>query len=178
MAEDQNNRISETVRTERKRLFSFIRRRVRNEAEAEDVLQDVFTQLVETTRGMQQIEKIGAWLFRVARNKIADLYRKKKPAVETDLSELDGSLLAEILPDLSNSPEDVMMQEVIWEAIQVALQELPVTQREAFELHEFDGMHFREMSELTGESENTLRMRKYHAVQALRVRLETLYAEL
>ena len=178
MAQQQNDRIDETVRKERRRLFSFIRGRVRNDAEAEDVMQDVFTQLVEASRGLQQIEKVGSWLFRVARNKIADLYRKQKPAAEADLSEVDAPMLLDILPDLSTSPDEALMQEMIWEAIQEALEDLPPAQREVFTLHEFDGMRFREISELTGESENTLRMRKYHAVQTLRTQLESLYEEL
>ncbi len=178
MAQQQNDRIEETVRKEKRRLFSFIRGRVRNDAEAEDVLQDVFTQLVEASRGLQQIEKVGSWLFRVARNKIADLYRKQKPAAESELLDADTPMLLDILPDLSNSPDEVMMQEIIWAAIQEALEDLPPPQKEVFELHEFDGMRFREISELTGESENTLRMRKYHAVQALRKQLESLYTEL
>ncbi len=178
MAEQQNDRIDETVRKERRRLLSFIRGRVRNDAEAEDVMQDVFTQLVEATRGLQQIEKVGSWLFRVARNKIADLYRKQKPAAESELTDENTPMLLDILPDLSNSADEMMMQEIIWEAIQEALEDLPPAQREVFELHEFDGMRFREISELTGETENTLRMRKYHAVQALRKQLESLYTEL
>ena len=87
-------------------------------------------------------------------------------------------MLLDILPDLSNTADEIMMQEIIWEAIQEALEDLPPSQREVFELHEFDGMRFREISELTGETENTLRMRKYHAVQTLRKKLESLYTEL
>lgn len=178
MAQQENERIDETVRAEGGRLLRFIRGRVRTDEDAQDILQDTFSQLVESTRRLEKIEQIGAWLFRVARNKIADLYRKKRPVNQSALTEADTVFLAEILPDLGDSPEDAMMRDVIWEAIQEALDDLPPEQKEVFEWHEFDGMRFKEIAELTGETENTLRLRKYRAVQALRVTLSTLYSEI
>lgn len=177
MAQNQNDRIDETVREEGGRLLRFIRRRVRTDEDAQDIFQDTFSQLVESSRRLEKIEQIGAWLFRVARNKIADLYRKKKPTTESALNETDTVFLAEILPDLSNDPEDMLMREVIWDAIQEAVEDLPDDQREVFVLHEFDGMRFKEIAELTGESENTLRLRKHRAVRHLREQLQSLYNE-
>lgn len=178
MAQEQNNRIDETVQKEGGRLSRFIRKRVRSDEDAEDVFQDVFSQLVEAYRGVERIEKVGAWLFRVARNKIADLYRKKTPMSESEWSSPETPLLADILPDLDNSPESMYMREIIWDAIEEALDELSEPQHEVFRLHELEGVSFRKISELTGETENTLRMRKYHAVQYLRERLAVLYHDL
>lgn len=178
MAQQQNDQIDETVREQGGRLLRFIRGRVRTDEDAQDILQDTFSQLVESSRRLEQIEQIGAWLFRVARNKIADLYRKKRPAAESALNETDTAFLAEIMPDFSNDPEDILMREVIWDAIQEAVEDLPDEQKEVFVWHEFDGMRFKEIAELTGESENTLRLRKHRAVKYLREQLASLYNEL
>lgn len=182
MAQKQNEKIAETVRKERGRLFNFIRKRVADTDDAEDVMQDVFSQLVESYRGLETIERVSAWLFRVARNKISDLYRKKKPermpVVREGGEDAPLVMLEDILPDLSGSPEDLYLREALWEAIEAAVDELPRAQREVFIWHEFEQMSFREIAEFTGESENALRMRKYHAVQFLRQQLEDLYHEL
>ena len=182
MAQKQNEEIADTVRKERGRLFNFIRKRVADSDDAEDVMQDVLSQLVESYRGLETIERVSAWLFRVARNKITDLYRKKKPE-RMPVAREDGEnaplvMLEDILPDLGSNPEDMYLREVLWDAIEAAVDDLPEAQREVFIWHEFEQMSFREIAEFTGESENTLRMRKYHAVQFLRRRLEDLYQEL
>jgi|JI10StandDraft_1071094.scaffolds.fasta_scaffold840612_2 RNA polymerase sigma factor (sigma-70 family) len=184
MAEEQNARIDQTLKNEGGKLLQFIRKRVRDEDDAEDVFQDVFSQLVESYRGLERIERVTAWLFRVAKNKIADLYRRRRPEPlprrQADAGD-DGppvAMLEDILPDLSNGPEEAMMRDAIWTAIEEALEELPNAQRQVFVWHEIEGMTFRDMAILTGESENTLRLRKYNAVQFLRRRLESYYLEL
>jgi len=176
MAQEQNEEIDEAVRSQGGRLLRFIRGRVRSEEDADDVFQDVLSQFVEAYRRLERIEQVGAWLFRVARNKIADLYRKRKPTPASELA--DAPYLLEILPDITQEPEDGLMQEMIWDAIREAVEELPSAQREVFTWHEFDGLTFKEMAEITGDSENALRLRKYQAVQKLRKRLRDLYQEL
>ncbi|MEM7041147.1 MAG: sigma-70 family RNA polymerase sigma factor [Bacteroidota bacterium] len=182
MAQEQNDQIDRTVRKEGGRLLNFIRRRVRDDEDAQDIFQDVFSQFVEAYRRLEGIERVTSWLFRVARNKISDLYRKRKPEPVSRHRESDSETttpsLQDILPDLSGNPEDLMMRDAIWEAVMEALDELPTAQREVFVWHEFEGIQFREIAEFTGETENTLRMRKYHAVQNLRQRLAYLYNEL
>lgn len=184
MTRRQNEQIEKTVRKERKRLFNFIRKRVNDEDDAEDILQDVFSQLVEAYRGLETIERVTSWLFRVARNKITDLYRKKKPEPigrrngGSDDPEAPELMLEDILPDLSNDPEALYMRDMIWAAIEAAIEELPEAQREVFVWHEFEGISFKEIAEFTGDTENALRMRKYHAVQFLRSRLQIFYSEI
>lgn len=182
MAEQQNDEIEKTVRKERGRLFNFIRKRVDDIDDAEDILQDVFSQLVESYRGLEQIERVSAWLFRVARNKITDLFRKKKPQPlqQNVPTGKDGEVmhLEDILPALSDSPEELYMRDLIWNEIEQALDDLPEAQRDVFVWHEFEGMRFRDMAILTGESENTLRLRKHYAIRFLRARLVDLYDEL
>ncbi|MCA8832781.1 RNA polymerase sigma factor [Hymenobacter pini] len=181
----QDLQIQEAVRTQRKRLLAFIRRRIPDEAEAEDVLQDVFAELVESYRLMKPVEQAAAWLFRVARNKITDLYRKKKPvSLENELSAFatDGDenalLLADILPAVDDAPENRLLRETLMEALTDALAELPAAQREVFIWHELEDKSFREMEEETGVPLKTLISRKHYAVQHLRKRLRTLYTEL
>ncbi|HHG83276.1 MAG TPA: sigma-70 family RNA polymerase sigma factor [Bacteroidetes bacterium] len=182
MAQKQNDKIADTVRKEGGRLFNFIRRRVADSDDAEDILQDVYSQLVESYRGLETIERVSAWLFRVARNKITDLYRKKKPERLKQRSGSDNGdeiiMLEDVLPDLSGNPEEIYLREALWEAIEAAVAELPEPQREVFIWHEIEGMSFRALAEFTGESENTLRMRKHYAVRYLRDRLEIFYNEL
>jgi len=179
MADLQNVEIEKTVRRERGRLFNFIRKRVPDAADADDILQDVFWQLTEAYRGLETIERVTSWLFRVARNKIVDSYRRKRPeaALKTATGVEDGSELSleDILPDLTQSPEELYMRDVIWSAIEIAVEELPPPQREVFVWHEFEGMSFREMSKLTGATENALRLRKLYAMRSLRARLEFLF---
>ncbi len=165
--------------SERKRVFDFIRRRVRTEEDAEDILQDVFYQLASGYSVTQPIENLAAWLFTVARNKITDMYRKKKPELlPGDYDSPDVSLnLADILPDDSQNPDAVQWRALVWEELEDALDELPAEQRQAFVMHELEGKSFKEMAETTGEPINTLLSRKRYAVLFLRERLQELYSE-
>ena len=180
----QNQSIQETVKKEGPRLLDFIRRRIPDAADAEDILQDVFFQLIEASRLTKPIENVGAWLFTVARNKITDLFRKKKPeSLEKQLirgKEEDGEMLnlADLLPAQNDSPENKMLRSAVMEELEDALAELPAEQREVFLLHEIDGKSFKEISESTGTSVNTLLSRKRYAILFLRERLQDLYHEL
>ena len=184
MTERQNQSIKETVKKESPRLLEFIRKRIPDAVDAEDILQDVFFQFIETTRLAKPIENAGAWLFTVARNKITDLFRKKKPeSLEKQMlhsREEDGEMLnlSDILPAQNDSPENKMLREAVMEELEEALDEMPKEQREVFMLHEIDGKSFKEISELTGASVNTLLSRKRYAVLFLRERLKELYNEL
>ena len=164
------------VKTERKRLFDFIRRRVRTEEDAEDILQDVFYQLLASYSVTEPIEKMTSWLFTVARNKIIDWYRKKKTVPPP--SDEDGPInLEDILYDKSQSPDEVFNRSLVWTELADALDDLPEKQREVFVMHELDGKSFKEIAEITGESINTLLSRKRYAVLQLRERLQQLYDE-
>ena len=176
---ERDKRIAETVTRERGRLASFIRRRVPDAGEAEDILQDVFFELVEAYRLPESIEQVGAWLFRVARNRIIDRFRKKK---EEPLPEIvgegdDGLWLDEVLPSGDAGPEAAYARSVMLEELQAALDELPVEQRDVFVAHELDGRSFRELAEESGVSVNTLLARKRYAVLHLRARLSEIYNE-
>ena len=179
----QNAEITQTVRQERSRLLSFIQQRIPDREEAEDILQDVFYQFTEAYRTIHSIERATAWLFTVARNKITDRYRKKRPEpfsqkqIATD-DEGTGLRLEDILPDVSGSPDGEMMRTMIWSAIEEALNELPKLQREAFVMHEFEDKSFKEISAQTGVTINTLLSRKRYAILHLRKRLQALYDEL
>ena len=180
--ETQNN-IQEVIEAEQGRLRNFIRQRVPTEEDAEDILQDVFYQYISGYETLQRLEKTTAWLFRVARNRITDWFRKKKPvnfsAIPVGNDEDDEAMsLEDILPDLSNVPDRQLFQNAIMEAIQEALDELPDTQRDVFVMHEFDDLSFKQISERTGLSVNTLLSRKRYAVLHLRERLQDLYNEL
>ena len=181
MAEAQNSRITQTVRKEGGRLLGFIRRQVRELEDAEDILQDTFIQLTEAERGFETIERVTAWLFRIAKNKIADFYRRKKPIAMSQLEkhseneEIPNAGLLDLLPAIGMDPESILERETIWLAIEAAIEELPTAQREVFVWHEFEEVSFKEIAEWTGETENTLRMRKYHAVQSLRQTLASYY---
>ena len=178
----QNLEIEQTFRRESGRLLNFIRTRVRNEDDAQDILQDVLGELIEAYRGLETIERVTAWLFQVARNKITDMYRKSSPEprirsargreVETETT------LDDILPDLSANPEELFIRDAFWDAIQTALDELPPAQRQAFVWHELEGLSFREMSDVTGETENALRLRKHYATRSLRASLASLCDEM
>jgi RNA polymerase sigma factor (sigma-70 family) len=183
MTIDQDNTISEAASGERSRLRNFVRRRVANPEDVEDVVQDVFSELVESLRLMRPIEHIGPWLFRVARNRIVDLYRKKRPELSANASvEIDeeGSdvefqdLVASPDPD----PETFYEREVLFDELEAALAELPPEQREVFVAHALDGRSFAELSKETGVSVNTLLSRKRYAVLRLRERLKGLYNKL
>jgi len=175
--------VEQTVAAERNKLFNFIKKRVSDTSDAEDILQDVFYQLWQGYDTIENVERITSWMFRVARNKIIDRYRKLKPV---SFSEMESArtddeaplLLADILGDTSSSPDDVYTRELIWESIEEVLAELPKNQRQVFVWHELEDLSFREMSEQTGESINTLLSRKRYAVNYLRKRLQNLYNEI
>ena len=173
-------KLETTVKTERRRLLDFIRRRVRSEADAEDILQDVFYQLAATDSVAEPIEQLTSWLFTVARNKIIDWYRKKKPeSLQVESSEDDTRLgLAELLLDPRQNPDDVYARSLLWDEFADALDDLPDNQREVFMMHEFEGKSFKEIATITGESVNTLLSRKRYAVLFLREQLQELYDEL
>jgi RNA polymerase sigma factor (sigma-70 family) len=175
----------QTFLKEKDRLLSFIRNRVSSTEEAEDILQDVFYQFVAGFDTIESLDRVTSWLFSVARNKIIDRYRRDASRPQrTDLSLQLGQdddtpiTLQEILPDLGNTPEDKYFREMIWETIMEALEELPVEQREIFILNEMEEKGFREISEETGVSINTLLSRKRYAILALRKKLQRLYDEL
>lgn len=179
----QDKEISQAVKTERKRLFRFINKRVSDQQEAEDILQDVFYQLVETYRLMKPIEQLSSWLFRVARNKITDNYRKKKTVRFDEKSVNDESdneplFLSDLISSGEISAEERMMNELIMEHVYEALEELPEEQREVFVMHELEEKSFKEIAGRTGESVNTLLSRKRYAVVYLRERLSDIYEEL
>lgn len=171
--------ITQTVRTERKRLLDFIRRRVRNNADAEDILQDVLYQLVTSYSTTEPIEKLVSWLFTVTKNKIIDWYRKRRPG-PLSADELDPSIplnLEEVLFDSRENPDRVYERSVVWTALAGVLDDLPEEQRTVFVMHELEGRSFKEISEITGESVNTLLSRKRYAVLYLREQLQELYQE-
>jgi len=184
MTKSQNDSIGEVIQDNGKRLFDFIRNRVREPEEAEDIFQDVMIELTQSYRMMQPIEKMAAWLFRVARNKITDNYRKKKPVLLDDQFSYRGDddgeplYLQDLLKSSSKSPDSDFDRALIYDAIEMALDELPPEQREVFVKHELEGISFKEMSEETGLSQNTLLSRKRYAVMALRNKLQFLYSEL
>lgn len=181
--ERQNKSVHDTVKSTRPRLLDFIRKRIPDADDAEDILQDVFFQLVETYR-IKPVEEVTGWLFTVARNKITDRFRKKKtesidkPLHAPSEDEDDMLRLTDLLPATSDSPEMVMLREAIMDELEVALDELPEEQREVFVLHEMEGKSFQEISDLKGISVNTLLSRKRYAVLYLRERLRDMYDEL
>jgi RNA polymerase sigma factor (sigma-70 family) len=179
---EQDERLTETIGREQGRLRNFIRRRVADEAEAEDILQDVFYELIEAYRLMKPIEQVGAWLYRVARNRIIDGFRKKKPeplSAEKDPDTEDGDTLSldELLPSPEAGPEAAYARSILLEELEAAVDELPEEQREVFLAHEFEGISFKEISAETGVSVNTLLSRKHHAVLHLRRRLHSIYED-
>jgi RNA polymerase sigma factor (sigma-70 family) len=178
---DQDRQISDVVVREQPRLRNFIRRRVANPRDAEDILQDVFAELVEAYRLMKPIEQVGAWLFRVARNRITDLFRKKRPEALDDQHTVtvEGELLLleDLLPSKDAGPEEVYARSVLLDALEDALEELPIEQRDVFIAHEIDRRSFRELAAETGLSVNTLLSRKHYAVLHLRRRLQEIYKE-
>jgi RNA polymerase sigma factor (sigma-70 family) len=180
MAIEQDLQISEVVRREQSRLRNFIRRRVPDRSDAEDILQDVFYELVEATRLLMPIEHVTGWLFRVARNRITDLFRKKMPGSfrETADEDDEGVRWEDLLPSPEAGPEALYARNVILDELELALEELPEEQRAVFVAHELDGRSFKEMAEESGVSVNTLLSRKRYAVLHLRERLQNIYAEL
>jgi RNA polymerase sigma factor (sigma-70 family) len=177
---EQDQRLTETFGREQGRLRNFIRRRVNDEADAEDILQDVFYELIEAYRLTKPIEQVGAWLYRVARNRIIDGFRKNKPQPFSEEKDLDAEggdslSLEELLPSPYAGPEASYARSILLEELDAALDELPEEQREVFLAHEFEGYSFKEISAETGVSVNTLLSRKHHAVLYLRRRLKSIY---
>lgn len=180
MSPGESEKISLAYSSEKEKLMSYIRRRVHDLPDAEDILQDVFYQLTIGFRDLDRIQNLTAWLYRVTNNRIIDGFRKKKPErmnfSERTVNGNHGPVsLAEILPALGSTPEDEEIREMIWAEIEEVLGELPREQRDVFIAHEFEDKSFKEISEATGISVNTLLSRKRYAVVALRTRLEALY---
>ena len=181
MGRDQDQRISEVVEREQSRLRNFIRRRVPDPRDAEDILQDVFYELVEANRLLMPIEHVTGWLFRVARNRITDLFRKKKPESFSDAAVADEEddllRLEDLLPSPDAGPEALYARNVLLEELELAVEELPEEQRKVYVAHELEGRSFKEMAADTGVSVNTLLSRKRYAVLHLRERLQSIYDE-
>lgn len=182
MARERDQQLSDVVRKERGRLLGFIRRRVADPLDAEDILQDVFHELAEANRLLVPIDHVTGWLFTVARNRIVDLFRKRRPErLATPLEGADGESrpgLEDLLPSPEAGPEALYARRVLLEELALALDELPEEQRWAFVAHELEGRSFKEMSAATGVSVNTLLSRKHYAVLHLRERLQELHDEL
>lgn len=181
MALDQNQRITEVVTREQSRLRNFIRRRVPDRRDAEDILQDVFYELVEANRLLMPIDHITGWLFRVARNRITDFFRKKKPESLNDSmadnDESEALRLEDLLPSPEAGPDALYARTVLLDELEHALDELPEDQRYVFVAHEIEGRSFKEIAADTGVSVNTLLSRKRYAVLHLRERLREIYNE-
>ena len=181
MTIEQDQRISEVVAREQSRLRNFIRRRVPDPRDAEDILQDVFYELVEANRLLMPIDHITGWLFRVARNRITDLFRKKRPENFSDAAWADDDdelmELADLLPSPDAGPEALHARNVLLDELALALDDLPPEQRAVFVAHELEGRSFKEMASETGVSVSTLLSRKRYAVQHLRERLQDVYDE-
>jgi RNA polymerase sigma factor (sigma-70 family) len=182
MMAEQDHQISEAINREQTRLRNFIRKRVADPGDAEDILQEVFYELVQAYRMMKPVEQVTAWLFRVARNRITDLFRKRKPELLTDdpvaiTEDGDALRLEDLLPSPDAGPEAAYARSVLLDELDAALDELPEDQREAFIAHELLGYSFKELSAQTGVSVNTLLSRKHYAVLQLRERLQAIYDE-
>ena len=198
MAVRQDQRIADVVAQQRSRLLQFIRRRVPDPLDAEDVLQDVFSELVEANRLLMPIEHVTGWLFRVARNRITDLFRKKRPARFSEIGGRDAAgqwspglhdgarvldpgtepRFEDLLPSPEDGPEALYARQVLLDELEVAIGELPSEQRDVFVAHELEGRSFKELAAETGVSVNTLLSRKRYAVLRLRERLQDVYDEL
>lgn len=181
MTIEQDRRISSVVKDESARLRNFIRKRVADEADAEDILQEVFYEFVQTYRLMKPIEQAGAWLFRVARNRIIDRFRKRRndplehaPAFDEDEARFS---LDDLLPSAEAGPEAIYARTLMIDALEDAIDELPAEQREVFIAHEIEGRSFKDMAAESGTNINTLLARKRYAVQSLRKRLRSIYDE-
>jgi len=178
----QDEKIRESIRLNGARLLNFIKRRVPNEDEAEDILQDVYYQLVQAVQLTKPIELVSSWMFTVARNKITDLFRKKKEVRMDEravsLEDSDEMLsLSELLPSLEDGPDAAYARTIILEELEAALEELPQNQRWVFFQHEIEGRSFKELAQETGLTVNTLISRKRYAVMHLRERLQDIYTE-
>lgn len=181
MTTEQDRRISQAVKDEGARLRNFIRKRVPDPSDVEDILQDVFYKLVEANRLLIPIEHITGWLFQVARNRITDLFRKKLPENFSDLAVVDEedelAQFEDLLPSADAGPEALYARNLLLRELEQALDELPEEQRQAFIAHEFEGRSFKEIAAETGVSINTLLSRKRYAVMHLREQLRRVYEE-
>ncbi|MEI7801253.1 MAG: RNA polymerase sigma factor [Bacteroidota bacterium] len=180
MGTTRQQQITEAVKQYSRKLFGFVRKRVATDEDAEDLVQDVFQQMIITSLN-EPIEQVSAWLYRVAGNKVIDWYRKKKPvplenfAVKTEEDEL---ILPEFLfADKGGLPDDIMNRQIFWDMLHDSLKELPEEQREVFVMHELEGLSFKQIEKLTGAKQNTLLSRKRYAVVHLRKRLQEFYSE-
>jgi RNA polymerase sigma factor (sigma-70 family) len=167
-----NDRLTDIFRREQGRLRSFVRRRVADEGDAEDILQDVFYALVEANWLTRPVEQASAWLFRVARNRIIDFFRKKRPV------QFEDEGIEDLLPSADAGPEEAYVRSLLWEELEQALAELPEEQRSVFIAHEIDGRSFKELAAETGVPVNTLLSRKRYAVLHLRERLKEINEEI
>ncbi|HLG13501.1 MAG TPA: sigma-70 family RNA polymerase sigma factor [Blastocatellia bacterium] len=181
---EQDRKISEIIAEHRSRLLNFIRRRVPDPSDVEDIVQEVFYELVEANRLLMPIDHVTGWLFRVARNRITDLFRKKRPLAFSDAApnesgDEDGELLhiEDLLPSPDAGPEALYARNVLLDELELALDELPDEQREVFVAHELEGRSFKELSAESGVNVNTLLSRKRYAVLHLRERLRSIYDE-
>jgi RNA polymerase sigma factor (sigma-70 family) len=182
---EQEIGIEAAIRTDQEKIFDFIRKRVRTTEDAEDILQDVFYQLMTSYSVTEPIERLTSWLFTVARNKIIDWYRKRKPSSvhrTAPLNDSDESAtplnLEDILFDPADNPDEIYARSVVWRDLADALDDLPKKQRLVFVMHELEGKSFKEIAEVTGEPVNTLLSRKRYAILYLRERLYDLYNEM
>ncbi len=180
MSPQEFEKIGAVYKVERKRLLGYIKRRVPESIEAEDILQDVFYQLTLGFRDLKRIENLTAWIYKITDNRIIDNFRKKRPLnisykENIKAEDEDPLSLEEILPSLGTTPEDEELKELVWEIIEETLSELPKEQRSVFIANEFDELSFKEISEKTGVGINTLISRKRYAVLALREKLNEIY---
>ena len=182
MPNNQDRRIADVVSREQSRLRNFIRRRVADPRDVEDILQDVFAELVEANRMLMPINHVTGWMFQVARNRITDLFRKKQPERFSDVAianaDDDLMLFEDLLPSSDTGPDAAYARSVLLDELEDALDELPREQRDVFIAHEIDGVSFKELSARTGVSVNTLLSRKRYAVMHLRRRLQDVYDDL
>ena len=178
---EQDERISEVVKREQSRLRNFIRRRVADPRDAEDILQEVFYELLEANSLLMPIDHVTGWLFRVARNRIVDFFRKKKPERFSDTAAADEDdelpQWEDLLPSPDAGPEALYVRSVLLDELELALDELPEKQREVFIAHELEGRSFKELAAASGSNVNTLLSRKRYAVLYLRERLQSVYEE-
>jgi RNA polymerase sigma factor (sigma-70 family) len=175
--------VTDVVREEGSRLFNFIRKRVKSTLDAEDILQDVYFQLAKISNDINSIERMSSWLFMIARNKITDNYRKKKSLTFSDMAgpvtEDEGvSFFEDFISDQEDLADQLLTRDGMWDQLDTALEELPPEQREVFEMHEFEGLSFKEISEKTGVQVNTLLSRKRYATIHLREKLNEVYNEI